>query len=126
MYDTIFNFWTTLKLLEHCWQKSSISYYHNIFYHLNMKFHQEPLIFFLLHTIHTNLRLGVLLKFNLLRDDKNFRLVQIETNCRRHFKVHLKWKINIIYGRKHCEKRRNFLLQAVFPFLTMFSTAIYL
>ena len=25
---------------------------------------------------------------------QNFRLVQIETNCRRHFKVHLKWKIS--------------------------------
>ena len=27
---------------------------------------------------------------------QNFRLVQIETNCRRHFKVHLKWKISTI------------------------------
>ena len=27
---------------------------------------------------------------NPLPDDKNFRLVQIETNCKRHFKVHLK------------------------------------
>ena len=27
-------------------------------------------------------------------------------------------------GRKHCEKRRNCLLQAISPFLTMFSTAI--
>ena len=27
---------------------------------------------------------------------QNFRLVQIETNCRRHFKVHLKWKIGTI------------------------------
>ena len=26
----------------------------------------------------------------------NFRLVQIETNCRRHFKGHLKWKIGAI------------------------------
>ena len=31
-----------------------------------------------------------------------------------------------MYGRKHCEKRRNCLLQAISPFLTMFSTAIYL
>ena len=29
---------------------------------------------------------------NPLPDDKNFRLVQIETNCRRHFKVHLNEK----------------------------------
>ena len=25
---------------------------------------------------------------------QNFRLVHIETNCRRHCKVHLKWKIS--------------------------------
>ena len=31
-----------------------------------------------------------------------------------------------LWGRKHCEKRRNYLLQAISPFLTMFSTAIYL
>ena len=35
-------------------------------------------------------------------------------------------KISAIWGRKHCEKRRNCLLQAISPFLTMFSTAIYL
>ena len=56
---------------------------------------------------------------------QNFRLVQIETNSRRHFKVHLKWKISIKYGRKHCVKRRNCLLQVISPFLTMFSTAVY-
>ena len=56
----------------------------------------------------------------------NFRLVQIETNCRRYFKVHLKRKISTVQGRKHCKKRRNCLLQAVFPFLTMFSIAINL
>ena len=27
---------------------------------------------------------------------QNFRLVQLETDCRRHFKVHLKWKIRAI------------------------------
>ena len=30
-----------------------------------------------------------------------------------------------IEGRKHCEKRRNCLLQAIFPFVTMFSTATH-
>ena len=40
--------------------------------------------------------------------------------------MHLKWKISAIYGRKHCEKRRNCLLQAISPFLTMFPKAIYL
>ena len=34
--------------------------------------------------------------------------------------------ISAIKGRKHCEKRRNCFLQAISPFLTMFSTAIYL
>ena len=57
---------------------------------------------------------------------QNFRLVQIETNCRRHFKVHLKRKISTTYSVKHCEKKRNCLLQAISPFLTMFSTSIYL
>ena len=36
-------------------------------------------------------------------------------------KVHLKWKISTILGRKHCGKRRNCLLQVISPFLTMFS-----
>ena len=27
---------------------------------------------------------------------QHFRPVQIETNCRRHFKVHIKWKISTI------------------------------
>ena len=34
-------------------------------------------------------------------------------------------EISTIHGRKHCEKRRNCLLQVIPPFLTMFSTAIY-
>ena len=38
-----------------------------------------------------------------------------------------KWvKSTVKKGRKHLEKRRNCLLQAIFPFLTMFTTAIYL
>ena len=52
-------------------------------------------------------------------------MVQIETNCRRHLKMDLKWKISTTLGRKHCEKRRNCLLQALSPFLAIFSTAIY-
>ena len=50
----------------------------------------------------------------------NFRLVQIETNCRRHFKVHLKRKISAMSGIKHCERRRNCLLQAILLFLQCF------
>ena len=33
--------------------------------------------------------------------------------------------LKCIYGRKHCEKRRNCLLQAISPFLTMFSKSMY-
>ena len=36
-------------------------------------------------------------------------------------KCHIGYKIK---GRKQCEKRRNCLLQAISPFLTMFSTAV--
>ena len=57
---------------------------------------------------------------------QNSRPVQIETNCRRHSEVHLKLKVSVIQVGKHCEKSRNCLLQAISPFLTMFSTAIYL
>ena len=53
---------------------------------------------------------------------QKFRLVQIETSCRRHFKVHLKKKINATLGRKYREKRRNCLLQATSPSFKMFST----
>ena len=35
-------------------------------------------------------------------------------------------KLSAIQGRKHCEKRRNCLLQAISPFLAMFSIARYL
>ena len=57
---------------------------------------------------------------------QNFRMVQLERNCRQYFNVHLKWKISTIMDRKHYEKRRNSLLQAISPFLTNFSIAIYL
>ena len=36
------------------------------------------------------------------------------------FKVHLKRKISAIQSRKHCEKWRNCLLQAISLFLTVF------
>ena len=73
--------------------------------------------------------------FNPLPDDKildmsklrqNFRHVQIETNCRQHLKVQSKWKISAIQARKHCVKRRNCLLQAISPFLTIFHNYISL
>ena len=56
---------------------------------------------------------------NPLPDDKILDWSNFETNCRQHFKVHLKWKISTMLGRKNCEKRRNCLLQAISPFLTV-------
>ena len=50
------------------------------------------------------------LQFQPITSGQNFRLVQIGTNCRRHFEMQLKCKISTIKGRKHCEKRRNCLL----------------
>ena len=47
---------------------------------------------------------------------QNLRLVQIETNCRPHFKLLLKWKISAIKGRKHCKKSRNCLSPVFCPF----------
>ena len=64
--------------------------------------------------------------FNPLPVDKIFRLVQIETKCRQQFKCIQNEKENALWDRKHFEKRRNCLLQAISPFLTIFSTAIYL
>ena len=57
---------------------------------------------------------------------QNFRLVQIETNCRQHFKVHLEWKIrtrveNILRkGEIACYKQFFFFSQC-FPQLYIFS-----
>ena len=39
------------------------------------------------------------------------RFQQLETNCRRHFEVHLTRKNKCDIGRKHCEKKRKCLLQ---------------
>ena len=68
----------------------------------------------------------VMAAFNSLPDNKILDWSKLKKNCRRHFEVYLKWKISTIQGRKHFEIRRNCLLQAIIPFLTMFSTAIYL
>ena len=48
------------------------------------------------------------------------------TGCHDITEIMLKTVFNYIQLRKHCEKRRNCLLQAISSFLTMFSTAIYL
>ena len=48
-------------------------------------------------------------------EDKILRPVQIETNCRRQFKVHFE------KGRKHCKKKEKLLVTSNFCFLTMFS-----
>ena len=61
--------------------------------------------------------------FNPLTDDKILdwsKLNKLQMTLERAFKM------SAIKGRKHCEKKRNCLLQAISPFLTMFSTAKYL
>ena len=63
---------------------------------------------------------------NPLPDDKIFQRSKFKQIADNIFEVHLKRKISAIYGRKNCEKRRNRSLQAISPFCTMFSTAIYL
>ena len=42
---------------------------------------------------------------NILRR-QNFRRVQTETNCRQHFKVHLKWKIHVVQYREENNVRK--------------------
>ena len=62
---------------------------------------------------------------------QNFRLVQIETNCRPRFEVHLKWKkipyrveISVRKGEMACYKQ--FLLSSqCFPQLYIFSVSRY-
>ena len=55
----------------------------------------------------------------------NFRLVQIERLCRRHFKILRKWQKVIQTGRKHCGKRRNCSSRAISPFSTVFSKGLF-
>ena len=43
---------------------------------------------------------------------QNFRLVQIETNCRRHFKMHVKWK----KGLKTLLEKEKLLVTSNFSF----------
>ena len=60
---------------------------------------------------------------------QNFRLVQIQTNCRRHFKVHVKWKISTIRvenivrkGEIACDKQC-LLFSQCFPQLNISSVS---
>ena len=57
---------------------------------------------------------------------QNFRLVQIESICRRQNKCD--WKIEICFGkgRKHCGKRRKCWLPAFSPFPTMFLKGFFI
>ena len=57
---------------------------------------------------------------------KNFRLFQTERVCRRQFQIlRKKWQKGIQMGRKHCGKRRNCSLRAIFPFSTVFSKGLF-
>ena len=55
----------------------------------------------------------------------NFRLFQIERDCRRQFQIWRKWKKVIQTGRKHCGKRRNCSLQAISACPTVFSKGLF-
>ena len=55
----------------------------------------------------------------------NFRLFQIERDCRRQFQIWRKWRKVIQTGRKHCGKRRNCSLQAISPCPTVFSKGLF-
>ena len=58
-----------------------------------------------------------------LYQTKFFRLVQIESICRRQSKCNLEREIFVGMDRKHFWKRRKCWLPAVPPFATMFSKA---
>ena len=53
------------------------------------------------------------------------RLFQTERVCRWQFQFQWKWQKVLQTGRKHCGKRRNCLLRAISPFLTVFSKDLY-
>ena len=55
----------------------------------------------------------------------HFRLFQTKKVCRRQFQIWRKWQKVIQMGRKHCGKRRNFLLWTISPFLTVFSKGLF-
>ena len=56
-----------------------------------------------------------------LSQKRNFRPFQTEWICKRQFQILWKWKKALQTGRKHCGKRRNCSLRAIFPFPTVFS-----
>ena len=64
--------------------------------------------------------------FNSLPNNKFFRLVQIQSICRRQNKCDSKTQICSGKGRKHCGKRRKCWLPAFSPFPTMYSKGYFL
>ena len=55
----------------------------------------------------------------------NFRLFQTERVCRRQFHIWRKWQRVIQTSRKHCGKRKNCSLRAIYPFPTVFSKGLF-
>ena len=55
----------------------------------------------------------------------SIRLFQTERVCRWQFQIWRKWQKAIQTGRKHCGKRRNWSLQAISPFPTLFSKGLF-
>ena len=50
----------------------------------------------------------------------NFRLFQTERVCRQQFQIWWKWQKVFQSGRKHCGKKRNYSLQTISPFPSVF------
>ena len=55
----------------------------------------------------------------------NFRLFQMERVCRQQCRTWQKWQKVFLTGRKHCGKRINCSLRAVYPFPTVFSKDLH-
>ena len=97
------------------WQRKKVF---DFFQQCNIKFMKDIkdnfLVFFFVLKMYVS-RLRSYFLFLTQYQMSNFRLVQIETNCR-HFKVHLKWKISTIWGRKHFERKEKLLVTSNFSF----------
>ena len=59
-----------------------------------------------------------------LSQTTNFRLFQTERVCRRQFQIGRKWQQVIQISRKHCGKRRNCSLWAIYPFPSVFKRLV--
>ena len=99
-------------IINHC---SNITFYTSaINYKKHCKYTKHLLAagnFFFACNVHQTLTLS---------QTTNFRLFQTERLSRRQFQIRYKWQKVLKTGRKHCGKRRNCSLRAIFPFPAVF------